>query len=515
MDKRSGLAGVSAGWLLLFPGLLPVWAAAYGGVLHLKGAKDGLADRSIVAALSGSAIADGLPDPGKRLLAGYSRVILHYSNALPGVGEVSDIREAGGRILSAVPEGGLLVLFADGARLERLRGEPRVVQMVPALKLSSLIGADFEGRMVVEFFPDVTGEEASTIVKRSGLREETAAEGTMPGFQRVVRGGLAAARELAKWNETAYVFPAAMDLDASGPACVHSGIAVTGFGQGEQGARLGQYVAGSGSSWASSPDAGAAVGYFVEGTPEKLASLDVERAFGEALREWERFTHLRFERAQAARSQKTLSLRFAAGEHGDAWPFDGAGRVLAHAFYPAPLFAEPLAGDLHVDLDEEWTQQDVYSVILHEVGHALGLVHSDDPSSVMYPMYRRAKGLGAVDIAAIRDLYGIRKAEEEGEAGSTEVGLEISEVQRHVGDFPPGELVAFSGRAWGSSAGGIKIRWKYASGGGWIQAMGAFDWIAPIVPLFSEEEELIVEAYDGDGRQATRRFRPTRFPNPE
>lgn len=43
---------------------------------------------------------------------------------------------------------------------------------------------------------------------------------------------------------------------------------------------------------------------------------------------------------------------FASRNHGDAYPFDGAGKVLAHTFYPAPPNAETLAGDMHLDADE-------------------------------------------------------------------------------------------------------------------------------------------------------------------
>src|SRR5581483_866559 len=52
------------------------------------------------------------------------------------------------------------------------------------------------------------------------------------------------------------------------------------------------------------------------------------------------------------------------------------------------------------------TNVDLFSVALHEAGHALGLGHSDRPDSVMYPYYHPAAQLSADDIAGIRDLYG-------------------------------------------------------------------------------------------------------------
>ncbi len=43
-----------------------------------------------------------------------------------------------------------------------------------------------------------------------------------------------------------------------------------------------------------------------------------------------------------------------ARSHGDAYPFDGPGAVLAHTFYPAAPNPEPMAGDMHLDDDEGW-----------------------------------------------------------------------------------------------------------------------------------------------------------------
>src|ERR1035438_9677714 len=64
---------------------------------------------------------------------------------------------------------------------------------------------------------------------------------------------------------------------------------------------------------------------------------------------------------------------------------------------------------MHLDADEAWhsgADVDLYSVALHEAGHALGLGHSDRPGAVMYPYYRLSTGLTDDDIAGIRALYG-------------------------------------------------------------------------------------------------------------
>ena len=72
-----------------------------------------------------------------------------------------------------------------------------------------------------------------------------------------------------------------------------------------------------------------------------------------------------------------VRISFHRGHHGDGYPFDGIGVVLAHAFYPGG----GRGGDVHFDTDERWSMSSVdvrddetslYSVALHEFGHSLG-----------------------------------------------------------------------------------------------------------------------------------------------
>ena len=117
-----------------------------------------------------------------------------------------------------------------------------------------------------------------------------------------------------------------------------------------------------------------------------------------------------------------MDILFARGSHGDGYPFDGAGATLAHTFYPAPPNPEPIAGDMHLDADEPWrsgANVDLYSVALHEAGHALGLGHSDRPGAVMYPYYKLSTGLTDDDIAGIRALYGSNVRADSGCASNT------------------------------------------------------------------------------------------------
>lgn len=92
------------------------------------------------------------------------------------------------------------------------------------------------------------------------------------------------------------------------------------------------------------------------------------------------------------------------GYHGDMKAFDGPGGVLAHAFYPNS------GGDIHFDDDETWTVDSLLPIAVHEIGHSLGLNHSDVPGSIMTSSTSNLNSnavLSRDDVDGIRAIYGM------------------------------------------------------------------------------------------------------------
>ncbi|KAG7223128.1 hypothetical protein INR49_015887 [Caranx melampygus] len=107
-----------------------------------------------------------------------------------------------------------------------------------------------------------------------------------------------------------------------------------------------------------------------------------------------------------------IMILFKGGYHGDFYPFDGAGGVLAHANSPG----RNQGGDTHFDDDETWTltQRGVNLLLVaaHEFGHALGLDHSRNKRALMYPTYQYVNTNGYRlpddDRRGVQALYGSR-----------------------------------------------------------------------------------------------------------
>uniref|UniRef100_A0A8C5N8E7 Matrix metalloproteinase-17-like n=1 Tax=Gouania willdenowi TaxID=441366 RepID=A0A8C5N8E7_GOUWI len=142
-----------------------------------------------------------------------------------------------------------------------------------------------------------------------------------------------------------------------------------------------------------------------------------------AFKAWSDAAPLTFRQTSSDSSGGDIRVSFARLLHDDGYPFDGKGGTLAHAFFPGVF---EVAGDTHFDDDEIWSfggaasTTDLFTVAVHEFGHALGLSHSSTDPSIMRPYYQGAVEdisnfqLALDDKLAIQQLYGVRERERPG-----------------------------------------------------------------------------------------------------
>lgn len=170
-----------------------------------------------------------------------------------------------------------------------------------------------------------------------------------------------------------------------------------------------------------------------------LNIADIDAAFAAAAATWSSVAQVAFVKIGDATNPAQDGNFLAANSidfyfHGgpdatDGFPFDGpwnpatgAGAVFAHAWGPQDIQNGNVAGNMHFDMDESWVTNaaligvnsatiDLESVILHELGHVLGLDHEDGlgqglGAPVMQSLYWGEKrALTADDIAGVQSLY--------------------------------------------------------------------------------------------------------------
>ena len=121
---------------------------------------------------------------------------------------------------------------------------------------------------------------------------------------------------------------------------------------------------------------------------------------------WSEVSNLKFTRKEFGKVH--IEMMFVRGEHKGS---DGRGGLLGSAWYPR------YGGDIFFDDEENWSldsnnsrgETNLLKVAAHELGHALGLDHSNkttalmDPGGTLNPVGTK---LDIDDVQAIQALYG-------------------------------------------------------------------------------------------------------------
>lgn len=186
----------------------------------------------------------------------------------------------------------------------------------------------------------------------------------------------------------------------------------------------------NGYGWDGEGENATAVLFHVEGTTADLGGGQ-RAALIAGMQAWANVARITFVELPIPNRQRQLDFNFLVGDHcflepaecndGDCY-FDGPGGTLAHAAFPAGEdsiciedIPESFAGNVHFDDDDLWEQDNgsptnfsLTLVACHEIGHAIGLIHSGGGNDVMRPSFAPGdnfSGLTQNDIDNIRIGY--------------------------------------------------------------------------------------------------------------
>ena len=483
---------ITAGWLAAV-------SSFASGPIHLK-------TRDLTAASYPAAEALQAP------LQGPGHLLVQFAGG-PSADDLQELERRGVRIVGSAPDGGITISADQPISLAGLAVEwsgPLLAEdkISPLLSQGGANGGP--AAVVIEFHPDVYMRRALQLLR--GANVQILRHPDLLPNHVLVTATLPVLNQIAGFDEVAYIFPASTDLIQGNHVMACNGAEMTA-------GTVGQYVL-VGNGWSGAGAGVVQLEYVFTQMSAKLPVAGAQSEIVRAFQEWAKNANVQFVPGASATGNQTVSVMFAEGLHGDNYPFEPGSPVLAHTFFPSPTDPEPLAGDMHLNEDQDWhigTDIDLYTVALHEAGHALGLGHTDDPSTIMYPYYRFGAGLSSGDIAGVQALYG--SPDTATPPVTTPVtpppSLPAPAVLSLTIANPVGTSVTttassipISGTASGGT-GNLQVVWSNSQGGSG-PAAGSANWSVASVPLAMGVNTILVVLSDAAGDSASQSIAVTR-----
>ncbi len=160
--------------------------------------------------------------------------------------------------------------------------------------------------------------------------------------------------------------------------------------------------------------------FFFHNCPTQINCTAAHGAIRQAFQAWANVSVLTFTEVTDVR-QADIEVTFTRDDPQGV--LGEPGGVLAYNFFPR------YGGDMFIDDSEPWTigdngDFDLLLTAIHEIGHGIGIDHSDRKDAIMYPYAGFATAIGEDDIAAVHRLYGVPEANDTPSTTTSDVNTE-------------------------------------------------------------------------------------------